>query len=270
MHSKLVAESLNELRAIDTGQNVTVVYVPLSREQGAQNFLTELIELDNLRDSMGRQLGESAPPPDLKKWAHRDAVDRVAKLPRTIDNDNIVTDADTAIVDAVWTFGELLATMNHEDVYFISESWVVRGGVLKCGAPTDPRGIAVAATGNDDQDVVDQRIDYARRSVAAKDTIAVLNMGPDGLPQCRTNVIKKDLLPNAFAIGFDGHISTDCATSFAAPRIAWLLAAVEAARRDPTPKSDWAVNLFIRVTTARRDNKIASLYFDPTLLDNQN
>jgi hypothetical protein len=82
----------------------------------------------------------------------------------------------------------------------------------------------------------------------------VLNLAKDGTKLCHTSVLSDDeqLLSHRLVVGFDGAIPAgSCGTSYSAPRVAWILAADEAARTTPIDNTLWSVRLLERLKQLR-------------------
>lgn len=73
-----------------------------------------------------------------------------------------------------------------------------------------------------------------------------------------------------YATGFNGWLpSMDCGTSFAAPRVAWFLAASEVVRREALDIRSYGSILLERLRAMRRqwtDDSRARLLFSPRIL----
>ncbi len=69
----------------------------------------------------------------------------------------------------------------------------------------------------------------------------------------------------SIAAGFDGYVTDDIwGTSFAAPRVAWFLAAGEAVRVAPLDPSSWGGRLKAQIWNLHPDRSgYPKLFFDP-------
>lgn len=112
----------------------------------------------------------------------------------------------------------------------------------------------VAAAGNDGKDIFQQtnRVFFASRSIGFMDTIVVLNGGPGGRLG-NSSCMSATRLEAAYTVTFDGRVGQSSGTSFAAPRVAWLLA-LRAALLDPAAAEDWRVSLATWIKSLRRPN----------------
>jgi hypothetical protein len=81
--------------------------------------------------------------------------------------------------------------------------------------------------------------------------IAVMNMDASGSLQCDSSVVGGSF-SSTRAVGFDGRIPDDCGTSFAAPRVAWLIAAGESLRKSEISESLWAQHVSDTVRASRK------------------
>jgi len=72
---------------------------------------------------------------------------------------------------------------------------------------------------------------------------------------CSSSYIDERDIDAAMAIAFDGRISADlCGTSFAAPRVAWILAADESMRKQAIQPQRWSIELQKRLVALRDPN----------------
>jgi hypothetical protein len=243
-HCRCIERALKELRALDQGlardRRVRVVYVPLTREQGAESALTDLLQTRILLD---RQSAEKVVIDDkIVNGSRKEAGAWVKKaFPEKWTGSEVVT--EKSILDAVLMIGQAFAKISGT-VFFANESWTVRhpdyGGQYYVEYQTPEYGMVTAATGNDGSTNL---LDFAQRSPSAKDTMAVLNISRAGVDRTSTRM-EQENIDASMAAGFDGYVTNDVfGTSFSAPRIAWFLAAGEAVRAKPVNLGQWAIGL---------------------------
>jgi hypothetical protein len=80
--------------------------------------------------------------------------------------------------------------------------------------------------------------------------LAVMNIGADGKAACDSSLL--EVSNDVFGVAYDGALSpTVCGTSFAAPRVAWLVAAREAMTEAPADAAHWRANLHREITGMR-------------------
>jgi hypothetical protein len=124
-------------------------------------------------------------------------------------------------------------------------------------------GVVTAAAGNTNGGT--SLLDFAQRSAGSADTMAIIDMTANG-PAPTSTLLAPNLIDMSLAAGFDGLVTDDIpGTSFAAPRIAWFLAAGEAVRKAPLVLKLWGPALPF-VLRSLRDNAATGygkLLFDP-------
>lgn len=266
-HAKLVHGVLDELRALDLQKRVEIVFVPMLNEQGAEEILTELVQLYLVIEHMGARLGESPPGRDDISERKSSAKRIVRDLPRSWDG--LTVETDKAVIDALLSVADLYAAKTRT-ACFVNESWTVHSRQLYVTYPSPFFGVVVAAAGNTSGlDIIATRRDFAQRCIEHLDTVAVLNMDRSGMLLCSSSAFDSIHVADALALGFDGVAipNSVCGTSFAAPRVAWLLAAAEATRSEtPTVWSRWLED---RIMQARSPGAgLRSLRLDPCRLLN--
>lgn len=274
-HCKKVATSLEDFQTLDQNtKRVPVIYFPLTLEQDSGAILEELLWLSSIADQMKDQLGEKRPLNDTVNTARAYARAIIKKLPRDACSPKVngictyEVYTDDAILEALWVVADALTKKDpHKPIYLINESWIVRNDVLAPRRPGVPHGIAVVAAGNNDTIVNSDSdgVDFARQCYPANYTLTVLNMdGGNGL-KCKSSKVKDnpDILGQTMVTAYDGSIKDDCGTSFASPRVAWLIALSEAYRTFDLERSDWASDVQKRLIKTRSNSPgLQSLIFD--------
>jgi hypothetical protein len=271
-HSAFILRSLNEFRQLDPNNHIRIIYVPLTREQDATPFLEALLETNYLLERLpnGKPL---KPTQDIVKQARKDASDVIRHaIPNRWTGDQVQT--DKSILDAVLGLGNAYAE-EADSAFFVSESWTVQHKEYHVIFPSPLEGLVVSAVGNSNENVNKDEIDFSQRCLSDRDTIAVMNLRRPVQPTdvgllCCSSTIDESHMDDALAVGYDGEITgTGCAdicgTSFAAPRVAWLLAADEAVRRQPLQPGLWQASEQERLKAARDQSAAGfnKLWFDP-------
>jgi hypothetical protein len=282
LHSAEIRDALKEFTDLDKKnekQVVKVIYVPLSKAQNSSVILEELLRLQWFINST--RLGIP-----ITDKVVSDADNYVAATMRnvlgTYDDQKIYT--DEAVLQALWTVADYVARRSPgHDVFFLSESWTIESRYL--GAlPTGTAGLAVAAVGNVSGREVNTdggKVDYAGQCTGTKSVVAVLNVLPQTGLACNSSKLRENLLNSSFATAYDGEVAPGpneaaclngehldqcvCGTSFAAPRIAWLLALAEATRPTRVDYIGWNDSIDTKLHGLRNTTSILwnSLYLRP-------
>jgi hypothetical protein len=253
-HCSRILDSLRELQGLDDGRAVQVIYVPVSQDQGAQAVLRELLYVYYVWRGL-EQNGIRPGQIDLSQRDWKDVrKDAALNASRAISNnvplkaDGANLASDKAILEALLNIATQYCEKTKRS-FFVNESWTVGKSLLHVQYPEEPRGIVLAAVGNNAGiDVYQTRWDFARRSLQTNDHIAVMNAIVGDVPACDSNVVGN--FTNTRAVAFNGQIAGGpCGTSFAAPRVAWLLAFSEALRPAPVDIQNWANDVQARLVT---------------------
>lgn len=244
-HCVLIKAALREMETIDAGALVQTIYVPLSQEQGAATLLKELLYVY----FVWQGLEQNHVAPGDVNLAATDFNDVRATAEKTASHSlksNIPLKAtgaalssEKAIIEALlWIVTQYCEKTGKS--FFLNESWTVGKSVQHVTYPTEPRGIVLAAVGNDNGiNVYKNRWDFAQRSLQASDHVAVMNAFLGSEPGCISNVV--DDFEDTRAIAVNGKITGGpCGTSFSSPRVAWLLAFAEALNPAPAAPQNWA------------------------------
>lgn len=294
LHTAEVQESIAALQAA-VGQGVVdVVYVPMSADQNAGPLLNEILATESLLASKLDQLSRLDPSTnrDLKKCgydrnnqhtfaqcsgiltfgdsdttaARRSAAVIVSSLLPQFPTNPAREDlqSSTAILNGVWHLLEA-AAVDDTTGAIVSTSWIVSpvNGGLSLGSILAPPLLLVAAAGNDKIVVNGDKslVDYARRS-REPNVVAVMTMNASARLACHTSYV--DTMPSKLehtnVVGFYGQIANgDCGSSFAAPRVAWLLAADEAMRSWNMSAADWTQDIDDRLRFIRGGASLKSV-----------
>jgi hypothetical protein len=302
-HVVSIATSLATLRRVADSSFVDVIFVPLAREQDADPVLRELLFLDGLLTLKRGQLVRSAEtnagvldpcylnedePSTYARCVRllrlsaadtavvqRKVDSLVRALPLKHQRDDGTRDlrSSTAVVAAAWRLLDALSDSGN--VGFVSISWVVsllRGSLNQMNLGQD-RVFLIAAAGNDSMRVINgsARVrDFAGRSVTSKAVLAVLNTDPQGTRLCGSSTADTaaDRITETLVVSFYGVTENgDCGTSFAAPRVAWLLALDESLRSSPRDGANWIVSERRRILKLREPTAgLRGLFLHPVRL----
>jgi hypothetical protein len=245
-----------------TGQPVVdVIYIPLTAAQyGAADFLRVLWNIGyafNPSDGTPNMNFYSDP----KKRASWENFEKtfVDALPTALpSDDNVEFVTDRAIVTDVLAFAKAYSKVAKVPV-IVNLSWTSTDTAFQPSLLATPIGavVAVAAAGNHcannscGQYADEEPTPRAFTALAGlrRDFLIVMDLDDSGNPTCNSSHVRTDF----FVVGFDGGLTGDCGTSFAAPRIAWMLAANETI--SPTaipPGTSWETGVADRVVPRDR------------------
>ena len=231
-HAALIKRSILPFQALESpGKRVKVVFLPLLRSQEhAQELLSHLVAINLIAKHMGCRLGDDVPR-DVRDMAMEQGK-RYAALTAS-DISGKLLETDHAVLEAVLMFAYLYSEVTRQP-FFMNMSWVVPNLQFQPHIPNVAYGQHIVAAGNEGDNlgttVYHLKRQFACRSLVPGDMLAVMNVKSDGSPHCNSSLLSID--PDVLGFGFNGSLSgTPCGgTSFAAPRVAWLLAAREAYR----------------------------------------
>lgn len=241
-HAARIQAALLPFTSLDEKKAIQVVFVPLTKAQGAGPVIEEIIKTHYLLDVFEAAGGSASPTADDVKKAASNA----ATIMRNIPDNWLATEpsvrTDKFLMDAYLRLLNHYAQYSSTKTFFFNESWTAPNQRYTVYHPDPLRGAVVAASGNENENLSDGTVDFAQRSIRHSDTIAVMNIDEAGVA-CDSGRVNLQDLPNTFIVGFDGRVSAgDCAnsgTSFAAPRVAWLFAAAETIRKTPLSYTSW-------------------------------
>ena len=169
-----------------------------------------------------------------------------------------ITETDKAVLESTVILAAEAARLENT-FHIVNESWVVATDIIRYDQPSNPMGIIVAAAGNDSININLKEVDFAHRSSTGGSFLAVMNVDRNGDPTCSSSLIDLSVLDTSSAIGFSGAIAGRSATSYAAPRVSWLLAAAEAVRPKPVEAGLWPGQVQARIKGTRSAITPASL-----------
>jgi hypothetical protein len=242
-------------------------------EQGGGDALAEIIYLNRiieLKDIASSRLeGALADTLPVDGRLRADAATQagrvVRSLPAKIEAGSFVT--DKALLESLLWVANLLAQYD-STLFFLNESWTVAKNGIRIAPPRPMWGMAVVAAGNNPiKNILDDRqgVDFASQSLPAGDVMAVLTMDNTGGRRCSSSKLVADPLDDVLAVGYDGWVSKNqCGTSFAAPRVAWFLAADEVLRTSTMDPKARPNELLRRLIAMRARHRLNDLLFTPS------
>lgn len=238
-HAVAIKAALSEFQALTP--KVRVVYLPLFTQQTwSKELWMELTFMFRCAFLMDEQFGTTPPYPAIRADAEKFAIDVVGAIPK--ETADAVGRAQQSPITSLHFFAQLYARATGMP-YFVNMSWTVRKKQLefKPNADADVAGVSLAATGNDQLDVMNDEVYLAYRGKPSPgDVLAVMNTDSQGAPMCKSGKLPLEGLSNFYGLAYDGRIQSTgaCATSFATPRVAWLLA-LRHAYDAPLKDSSW-------------------------------
>jgi len=240
-----IEASLKEFTSLDTNDRINIIYLPLTKEQGASQLLTELFQLYYLINQTSDVIALNELSQDQIAQAKKNASATVKSLPDRWSGNQIQT--DVAAICAPLELSFWLGKKNHQFSFF-NQSWTTPYRKIKVNFPSPLYGVVVAAVGNEstNYNIFDDNHlpDFAERCQGYPDTIGVLNVHRNIQLDPSSSDVRGIFADQAFVAGFDGTVVPGInGTSFAAPRVAWLLAAHEVLRSKHYSSIEWALAL---------------------------
>ena len=216
---------------------VNVMYIPMTASQrGAKDILRLLW---NLAYAAGTDLAPDSPTffPREEETRKRQEGQFLASLEDKLTGSEFVS--NWAVVTGAYQFARRYAQVFHVPV-FINMSWTSVDTSFNPPVLTAWNTLLVAAAGNhckDEKcgefaDEMSPKREFLTRASLASDVLLVVNLNGRGQLTCNSTRVRV----SHSVVGFDGAIDGDCGTSFASPRVAWLLA-LRAAFMPATPNS---------------------------------
>lgn len=248
-HARVIERSLREFNNRAVPDQIRIVYLPLIMDQpGSVEVTRELLLLHYYRQLAVSEPRLASSVREAKAFTR--AANTIAALPQPPAVPVKVLRTDRAVLDAVMSMEDLLSASATSPFsgssFFMNLSWTLPVDLLDgLGVRPSATGALVSAAGNTNLDVNgNPPIDFAARSLHDPHYITVMNMkdGPVPTPTCFTSKVPEDpaLLAQNRTVGYNGQVTVDCCgTSFAAPRVAWLLAVAEAYREEDVIRAGW-------------------------------
>jgi len=266
-HSVAIRDALRELEALDTADRIKVIYMPLTREQGAAPLLEALIATAYLVDLRIARPSIIKPGQTEIDQAAKFAKAVVDQVPSVWPEKQRQVRTDKAVLQSAMRVLNWFAEEKATDVsFFLNESWTVKHDEYYVAFPAPMRGAVLAATGNDNEQVHVDLWEFSQRCIGNTDTIAIMNYDANG-PICKTGLIDAAGVDDALAVGFDGRVSAaSCdggGTSISTPRVGWLLAVGEAVRVKRFNPKRWGLDALKALKAVRSEVSLKGLLFDP-------
>lgn len=245
-HAAKIKAALDSLGALDPGHShVRLVFIPLLRVQPpVEELLTEIVAIRLMTRDMRADLGFSPVSDQMRDRC----LSLARQYVRRISDSSARTVTDQVVLEAVvWLARHISETTKRP--FLLNLSWTVPNLQFDLALPNDALGLVAVAAGNDLTPVMQSRTQLAYRSSFPRDVLAVMNVDANGAPACSSSLLETG--GGATAVAFDGWLSaTTCGTSFASPRVAWLIAAREAIR-EVDPDRIWVRDLLDELVAMR-------------------
>jgi hypothetical protein len=243
-HASMIKRAIGPLRTLDRrAEGVDVVYIPLfTAQSGSAEILREIFEINFIaKATKGRC--EDPVPQDIRTAARESARTVLKKLDQARDLD--LLQSNQLVLESVHRFARIL-TDQRGGVFFLNMSWTTPNFEFEPYLSPDAYGIGVVAAGNDGDSVgttvYQTKRQFVLRSKLPGDFIGVMNIDANGRSTCNSSLLEVD--SSVYGVAFPGSISsTECGTSFSAPRVAWLLAARESLRPRNARVDIWLTDL---------------------------
>jgi len=269
-HASQVYESVAGL--IPQSTRVKVVFVPLTKHQ-AVDVLTAILTIGAAWNAM-QEASPGAPKgisdEGMAAIIRKARADGPTLLSTVADYPDPSGDYVTnpAVIESLYAIASNVFE-EHADVFVFNESWTAPTNRFLMKQPPRPRGLVVAAVGDDGVSVDDvgREKSYATFAKRASSYLAVMSLDAKGKPYCATSCVNY-LHPDMNAVGFNGSVAAACGSSFASPRVAWFIAA-RASRRAgsfPADASIWMADIKSDLKSVRNTINVGppySLLFDP-------
>jgi hypothetical protein len=238
-HSRGVLNAIAPLRELAKSklqdEPVDIIFIPLGATQKGSSEILGM--LWNLAYAAGTNIASNSPAyfPEEKKTQARQEKEFLGTLQTEIKGGEFLS--NWGIVESVVHFAHKYAAFQEVPVY-INVSWTTEDVSYNPPPMNMWNILLVAAAGNHCKDnkcigfadqISPSRL-FVTRSESPLDVLLVTNMDSNGKLTCNSSRIQ-----NYYSVvGYDGALEGDCGTSYAAPRVAWLLAARAALSATPT------------------------------------
>lgn len=263
-HAAQIDSALSDFVALDGTRRIPIVYLPLTTGQDAVQLIQRLVHTYHMLLQRSLNPASAKLSPSTIRNLKRVADDVVRSIP-TRDDANGKAFTNSSVIGAALAVLQAIAALDNSLVV-INTSWTADDGVLDpIGTGGKMNELVVAAAGNQkDVNLDAQGWDFAKRSASGGGTyITVLNTTRSGVTQCSSSIVTDDseTLKGRLVVGYNGDVgSSTCATSFAAPRVGWLLALYLS--NLPQGKN-WPRSLLDRIEKLRKGNdKLAAIHLD--------
>lgn len=264
-HTSEIASAIDPYVKADSTHVVKVYYLPVRLVDNTRGMLRAILadyELELRLDPNAYDTANHAFDDEANARATRDLDDWDSDL----RHDSLGA-ASWRIHSAVMTFlyslGDYLT--GSSTAFIANESWTISQRLFS--VPHSQWDVTVCAVGNDFSDLSKVPLDFAQRAANDNEFLAVIAADSAGNLQCSSNWWAESALKDKHVVAYDGVIPGDCGTSFAAPRVAWWLAAAVGSRPAPFPE-DWRQSLVSLVCGPESSRSSwRAVYFNPTVIE---
>ena len=267
-HVAGVARAVEPLRGIS--DRVQLVYVPLTKDQGASDVLSELLLLGGSLHMLAATGAGVDPKPEAVARVNRVAQEStqaiLSQMWRQPAAEGYLV-ANSALIQSVLWLADW-DSRRSRSVALVNTSWTTAARSIAIAFPEASRALVVAAVGNDPTAIVHHSplISLAGRSAQEASVVAVMTLNRNGDADCWTSQIDT-ANPSAVdgSTGYLGGIPDGlCASSLAAPRVAWFLAARETLRPAPVEHPlAWLADVRRSLHASRSGTLPRDVLFDP-------
>lgn len=247
-HSELIDDSLKPFIELDTQGLIKIIYLPMNKAQlGASDIFRDLLRMHFNYETPYYAKGFA----DIDTQARYNYDELISTILEQLNStiEKGVANSNQALFESVITFMRLYSIATEEPI-FLNISWTTNNLKYSKFTLDQTTGLIIAAAGNDGDNVLSSNTLFGSRSVRHDDVLAVMNLDEKGKAACNSSLVPIMDEIHAFAVGFSGTIHDGiCGTSFAAPRVAWLIAAKEAFETKPENFSENSFTWFIKLKT---------------------
>lgn len=285
-HCEHVYSSIQQLLSLNPGA-VEVIFLPLSKEQGGDIILAELIRLHKVLSDNRLSRNFNSIDYQLRGNTLR-RIDRevkwiLEKLPKEIgtrcESRSISIRTDYSIIYALQDIADYISEKENTS-YFINLSWNPQRNRTHLKTTDIDRGYFVVSAGNNGRDIIKMKRPFGNLISKRSDIVVGFNVDPNSfIAKCNSNTISTphdQRRIKGIALGYYGDLGpSNCGgTSFSSPRLAWFLALGEAIRNNYSLEREIRPNIEKNVQESlyfEDSNPFKAIWFNPiTYLNNIN